>query len=255
MRTSRECNYAVAVILAVAGCAPAHAAPAQNAPHTNAGSSPLATSAEPFADEIANFLAADRVAPPPAHGVLFVGSSTIRMWPALSADFPGVPVIQRGFGGSELSDVVHYAPRIVIPYKPRLIIVYAGDNDIAAGKTAKAVFGEYVEFVRLVERALPDTRIAFVSIKPSIARWPLIEQIRAANSMVRDFAARDPRLLYVDTYTPMLGADGRPRRELFIEDGLHMNDSGYALWRSILNPIVRASRTQASNLIFRSETQ
>jgi lysophospholipase L1-like esterase len=255
MRSSREYNYAVAVILAVAGCAPAHAAPTQSAPHTNAGSPPAATTAEPFADEIANFLAADRMAPPPAHGVLFVGSSTIRMWPALRADFAGVPVIQRGFGGSELSDVVHYAPRIVIPYKPRLIVVYAGDNDIAVGKTATTVFGEYVEFVRLVERALPDARIAFVSIKPSIARWALIDQIRAANSMIRDFATRDPRLLYVDTYTPMLGQDGRPRRELFIEDGLHMNDSGYALWRNILDPIVRAGQPQASNLIFRPETQ
>jgi lysophospholipase L1-like esterase len=237
MRNSRECSYAVVAVIAVAGCTPAHAAP-----QVNTKAPAVAAAAEPYADEIANFLAADRVAPPAPHGVLFVGSSTIRMWPALRADFPGVPVIQRGFGGSELSDVVHYASRIVIPYKPRLIILYAGDNDIAVGKKAKTVFGEYVEFVRAVEHALPDTRIAFVSVKPSIARWGLIDEIRSTNSMVRNFAAKDPRLLYIDTYTPMLGADGKPRKELFVEDGLHMNDAGYALWREVLNPIVRASR-------------
>jgi lysophospholipase L1-like esterase len=237
MRTSREFNYAVVVVLAVAGCAPAHATPS-----ISTSPSAVATSAEPFADEIESFAAADRVAPPAPHGVLFVGSSTIRMWPALKADFAGVPVIQRGFGGSELSDVVHYASRIVIPYKPRLVILYAGDNDIAVGKTATTVFAEYEQFVRLVERALPDTRIAFVSIKPSIARWALIDQIRSTNSMVRNFAAHDPRLLYIDTYTPMLSPDGTPRKELFVEDGLHMNDAGYALWRDILNPVVRAGR-------------
>ena len=237
MRTSRERQYAVVVVLAVAGCAPAHATPS-----VGVNSSAVATSTEPYADEIASFVAADRAAQPAAHGVLFVGSSTIRMWPALKADFAGVPVIQRGFGGSELSDVVHYASRIVIPYKPRLIILYAGDNDIAVGKTATTVFREYEQFVRLVERALPDTRIAFISIKPSIARWALIDQIRSTNSMVRKFAARDPRLLYIDTYTPMLGADGTPRKDLFVEDGLHMNGAGYALWRDIIDPIVRTAR-------------
>jgi lysophospholipase L1-like esterase len=234
--TLRERNYAVVIALAVAGCAPAHSHPPENI------SPPaVAASAEPFADEIASFAAADKVAMPPANGVLFVGSSTIRMWPSLNSDFAGVPLIQRGFGGSELNDVVHYANRIVIPYKPRLIVLYAGDNDLAVAKTPAKVFNEYKEFVQVVERALPDTRIAFVSIKPSIARWALIDQIRSANSMVKNFMSSDPRLLYVDTFTAMLGPDGKPRKELFIEDGLHMSAAGYALWRDILNPIVRAS--------------
>jgi len=207
-----------------------------------AASSAVAPSVDTFADEIAAFATADRAAFPAAHGVLFVGSSTIRMWPTLVADFAGVPVIQRGFGGSELSDVVHYASRIVIPYKPRLIILYAGDNDIAVGKSAETIFREYQEFVRVVERALPGTRIAFVSIKPSIARWSLIDEIRSTNSMVKNFAAHDSRLLYVDIYTPMLGPDGVPRKELFVDDGLHMSEAGYALWRAILNPVVRAAQ-------------
>lgn len=162
------------------------------------------------------------------------------MWPDLKGDFAGLPVIQRGFGGSELSDVVRYTPLIVIPYKPRLIVLYAGDNDIAVGKTASTIFGEYVEFVRAVERALPDTRIAFVSIKPSIARWNLIDQIRSTNGMVKNFASHDSRLLYIDIYTPMLGPNGMPRKELFVDDGLHMSDAGYALWRSVIDPVVRS---------------
>lgn len=171
--------------------------------------------------------------------MLFVGSSSIRLWSALEADFPSVDVLQRGFGGSELSDVVHYAPRIVLPYQPRLIVLYAGDNDLAAGKSPAAVFRDYQAFVALVRRALPETRIAFIAIKPSGARWALVEQMRAANALVRRYAATDPRLLYVDVFTPMLGPDGMPREELFVADRLHMNARGYALWCDLLVPIVR----------------
>jgi lysophospholipase L1-like esterase len=235
MRSLRERTYLVVVALAVAGCAPSHQ---RNS--VGVCSSVVATSVEPYADEIAKFAAADRVALPPAREVLFVGSSTIRIWPALASDFAGVPVIQRGLGGSELSDIVHYASRIVIPYKPRLIVLYAGDNDLAAGKKPETVFCEYKEFVHVVESALPDTRIAFVSIKPSLARWALVDRVRSTNSMISNFAGQDRRLLYIDVFTSMLGADGKPRKELFVEDGLHMNGAGYSIWRDILNPIVRA---------------
>ncbi|MDQ3580414.1 MAG: SGNH/GDSL hydrolase family protein [Pseudomonadota bacterium] len=195
--------------------------------------------AEAWAEDIARFEAADRLRPPRPGGVLFVGSSSIRLWPALEADFPSVDVLQRGFGGSKLSDVVHLAPRIVLPYQPRLIVLYAGDNDLEAGKSPAAVFRDYQAFVALVNRALPETRIAFIAIKPSGARWALVEQMRAANALVRRYAATDPRLLYVDVFTPMLGPDGMPREELFVADRLHMNARGYALWRDLLVPIVR----------------
>jgi lysophospholipase L1-like esterase len=173
--------------------------------------------------------------------VLFVGSSTIRLWPSLASDFPGVDVIQRGFGGSELGDVVRYAPRIVTPYKPRLIILYAGDNDLAAGKSAQDVFNEYRDFVTIVGKALPETRIAFVSIKPSGSRVALLPQMRAANEMIRQYAANNPRLLYVDVFSAMLDANGAPREELFVDDRLHMNARGYAIWREILDPVVRSN--------------
>lgn len=191
-----------------------------------------------FASEIAAFEASDARVPPPPGGVLFVGSSTIRLWPALAKDFPGVQVVQRGFGGSEISDVIHYAPRIVLPYKPRLIVFYAGDNDLNAGESPESVFRDFQSFVGLVWRHLPDARIAFVSIKPSGSRWALADKVRAANEMIRAYTARDSRLTYVDVFTPMLGADGRPRDELFVADRLHLNERGYELWRQVLLPVV-----------------
>lgn len=194
---------------------------------------------EAFAEEIARFEAADLLSSPRPGGVLFVGSSSIRLWPALGSDFPGVEVLQRGFGGAELSDVVRYAPRIVVPYRPRLIVLYAGENDLVAGKPAAAVFREYQAFVSLVRRVLPETRIAFVSIKPSPSRWAFVTQMRDANDLIRRYAATDGRLLFVDAFTPMLGADGKPREELFVEDRLHLSAAGYALWRELLLPLVR----------------
>lgn len=193
---------------------------------------------DPFEPEIAAFEAADRAHAPPTGGVVFVGSSSIRLWTTLAADFPGTEVINRGFGGSELSDAVRYARRIVLPYRPRLVVVYAGDNDLAAGKSPQQVLRDYRAFVHLVRRRLPRTRIAFIAIKPSPARWALAPQIRTANRLVRQYSSGDRRLRYVDIYTPMLDAGGAPRRELYLEDGLHMNAAGYAIWRDRVAPVL-----------------
>jgi lysophospholipase L1-like esterase len=162
------------------------------------------------------------------------------MWPDLQENFPGVNVVQRGFGGSEIADAVYYAPRIVLKYRPRLVVFYSGDNDIANGKSPETVLRDYTNFVTLVERALPGTRIAFISIKPSPSRWELVDKMRAANAMIRNYIAHDPRQVYLDVFTPMLGPNGLPRDELFIEDKLHMTPAGYALWRSLLTPIVQS---------------
>ena len=219
---------ALLALLAVAACTRPSAAPAPPGPAV-------------FAEEIAHFEDSDRRSPPQEGGVVFVGSSSIRLWPALAADFPGVNVLQRGFGGSELSDVVYYAPRIVLPYRPRLVVLYAGDNDLMAGEAPATIVRDYRAFVALVRRALPETRIAFVSIKPSPSRWSLADRIRETNELVRRYAATDERLLYVDVFTPMLGPDGQPQEELFLEDRLHMNARGYAIWRELLGPIVRGA--------------
>ena len=197
-----------------------------------------ATANGPFEDEIEHFEAADRISPPRRGGVVFVGSSSIRLWPNLKAYFPGANVIQRGFGGSELWQVVNYAPRIVLPYCPKRIVVYAGDNDLAAGRSPEQVLKDYEDFVELVHRNLPETKIAFIAIKPSPSRRALIDSMRRANELVRNYSSRDPRLAYVDVFSPMLTNSGPPRPELFSADSLHMNARGYEIWRKLLAPFV-----------------
>lgn len=187
-----------------------------------------------FADEIRAFSALDQVEMPPPGGVLFVGSSSIRMWESLEEDFPAHRVVGRGFGGSHFSDLLHYADQIVFPYEPRMILVYEGDNDIASGRTPAHVYGDYREFVGRVRERLPETSVAFIAIKPSVARWDHIDAIRAANQLIEEHAAADSQLMYIDVATPMLGPDGQPREELFIDDGLHLSREGYDLWRDMV---------------------
>jgi lysophospholipase L1-like esterase len=196
---------------------------------------------QPFENEIAQFEAADRISPPRMGSVLFVGSSSIRVWPNLKADFPNIDVLQRGFGGSTLDQVDHYAPRIVLPYCPRMIVLYAGDNDLAEGRTPEQILTDFKTFVGLVRAPMARTRIVFIAIKPSTARVALLEKMREANELVRQYIVTDRSLTYVDVFTPMLGPTGLPRAELFQSDGLHMNAQGYAIWRGLLQPLVSAT--------------
>ncbi len=186
--------------------------------------------------DIARFQALDAQQPPPRGAVLFVGSSSIRFWDSLANDFPGQKVINRGFGGSEVRDSTWYADRIVIPYAPRLVVFYAGDNDLNAGRTPQQVRDDFVAFVTRVRRDLPDTRIAYISIKPSPSRAQLLPQIREANQLIREASQRIRNVDFLDIYTPMLGADGQPRPELFRQDMLHMTPAGYAIWRQVVGP-------------------
>lgn len=170
--------------------------------------------------------------------VLFVGSSSIRMWRTREC-FGDFPVINRGFGGSQICDVNYFAHRIVLPYRPKVIVFYAGDNDIAAGKSPQRVFDDYRHFVKLVHDKLPKTRIIFVSIKPSASRWSLWPEMKKANLMVREFCEKDGRLFFFDAATPLLGEDGKPDAELFLSDQLHLNSKGYKIWTEPLRPIIR----------------
>jgi lysophospholipase L1-like esterase len=186
--------------------------------------------------DIRKFEEADRAQPPKPGGVLFLGSSSIQKWRDLADDFPGVPVLNRGFGGSRIADSTYYAGRIVVAYKPRLIVFYAGDNDVADGHSAQQVFDDYVAFVARVRKNLPATPIAFVSIKPSPSRAQLLPVMREANAKIRAYAAAHPHLIYIDVAGKMLDASGQPRAELFGADRLHMNRAGYDLWRGIIAP-------------------
>jgi lysophospholipase L1-like esterase len=207
-----------------------------------AASAPAQISPAPgnkWEEAIRKFEEADRQNPPAKGAVLFIGSSSIQMWKNLAEDFPQVKVINRGFGGSEITDSTYYVDRIVAPYQPRIIVFYAGDNDLASGKTPQKVFEDYQEFVKRVKAKLPEARIAFISIKPSLARASLMQKMCTANEMIRRYAANDKHLIYIDVFTPMLGQDGMPRRELFGPDGLHMNKEGYSLWRGVIAPYLR----------------
>jgi lysophospholipase L1-like esterase len=173
-----------------------------------------------------------------SNAVLFVGSSSIRLWPTAEC-FEELAVINRGFGGSHISDVNYYAKRIVLRYEPKVIVFYAGDNDIASGKSAQRVFDDYRAFTKLVHAALPGTRIIFISIKPSRSRWSLWPVMSEANGMIKDFCGKDSRLFYFDGATPLLDRDGAPNLELFLPDQLHLNGKGYEVWTKRLRPIIK----------------
>ncbi len=217
---------------------PATPATAQAAPHKDG----------PFENEIRDFEAADQKNTTPAGGVLFVGSSSIRLWDTLARDFPELTVINRGFGGSQIADSVRYADRIVIPYKPRMIVFYAGGNDINAGKAPAQVVRAFEDFVVKVHAALPGTRIVYVSINPSVARWAEETKVNETNRLIADFVrarnSKTMRLSYIESHTRLLGADGRPRPEILRADGLHLNAQGYRLWTAILRPRIFALAAQ-----------
>ena len=203
--------------------------------------SPAAKPAKPptterFAKEIAAFEDYDHKNAPPENPTLFVGSSTIRLWQTADA-FPGLPVINRGFGGSTITDILHYADRIVFKYKPRQIVFYSGDNDLASGRTPDRVFADFQTFANSVRERLPDTRIIYLAIKPSASRWKHWPQMQDVNSRVKKLADEPSnKLIYIDTAPALLATDGQPRNELFRDDNLHMSPAGYAAWNKLLAP-------------------
>jgi lysophospholipase L1-like esterase len=197
---------------------------------------PVFVQQDKWAKEMAAFEEQD-TKNPATGGIVFVGSSSIRLWD-LEKSFPEMAALNRGFGGSEIPDSVTHVDLLVIRHKPRTVIFYAGDNDIANGRTPQQVLSDYKSFVGKVHAALPRTRIAFIGIKPSLQRWALIGTIRAANALVREFAAGDDRLGYIDVDGPMLGWDEKPRKDLFVQDGLHMTPKGYELWTVLVRPFL-----------------
>lgn len=186
--------------------------------------------------DIQRFEALDLTNPPPPAPIVFVGSSSIRLWRTITNDLAPYPVINRGFGGSEVSDSVQFAERAVLKYKPRLVVMYAGGNDIHRGKTPEKVFEDFKAFVQKVATTLPRTRVAYISIAPNPARWAEVDRVRAANELISGYAKEHPHAEFIDVFSHMLGSDGTPRPEIFVEDRLHMNGRGYALWTSIIKP-------------------
>lgn len=205
----------------------------------NPGSAPASGTAPDLSDVLSNvrwvksieeFERRDAQSPPPQNSIVFAGSSSIRGWKTLEYDFPQYSVINRGFGGSHMCDVLYFADRIVLPYKPRAVVVYEGDNDIQSGKKPELIFEEYKSFCRIVHESYPQCPILFISVKASTARWDKKERILALNHLVRDWSNEDVRLGYADCFYPMLGSDGLPVESLLVKDGLHMTRAGYLVW-------------------------
>jgi lysophospholipase L1-like esterase len=247
LRLASFTTIAAALLATAAGCSTrperADRLPPASQPPATTTTAP-ATRAVPrevqWRREVDAFLAADRAAPPPANPIIFVGSSSIRGWRTLSDDFAGLPAIGRGIGGTRLDEVNGFVDEVVTPYRPRCVVLYAGENDIAAGQSPENVLADYRDFVARVRRTMPDVPIVFISLKPSPSRWNKADQFRRANELIRDAIARggDRKLTFVDVWQPMLGPDGQPRPELFGPDRLHMTRAGYALWTGIVRPHV-----------------
>lgn len=187
-----------------------------------------------FAATIESFGKWDQQNAAPDNPILFVGSSSVRFWPTAAA-FPGKPVVNRGFGGSEISDVIHYFDQVVRPYGPAKIFLYAGDNDIGRGKGPAQVFDDYLELAAMVESAFPDARLYYLSIKPSDARWKHWPAMMEANALIREHAKQHDNLGYVDLASPLLDDNGQTK-SVFVEDGLHLNEFGYSLWQQAMLP-------------------
>lgn len=193
----------------------------------------------PFENEIRQFQKSDSIEMPPSNAILFVGSSSFRLWEDVQRAFPGFLIINRGFGGSSLADVIRYKEQIIFPYLPRQIVIYCGENDIASGVPPIEVLTRFDELFTSIRAVMPRVPIAFVSMKPSPSREKFREELQTGNRLIREYLRAKPRTNFIDVFTPMLNEKGKPRPEIFVSDSLHMNDKGYAIWQRRIRPFLR----------------
>lgn len=197
-----------------------------------------------FEPEIKAFEEADKKAPPKEGAILFVGASGIKLWKTLEKDFPDHRVINRGFGGSQIADAIHFADRIVIPYKPKTILLQSGGNDINAGKSPEQVAEDFRLFVEKVRGKLPDVRILFMSLQPSPARWSQAEKQKQTNALIKKQIEAGKNMAYIEAYEAFLTADGKPREELFVADKLHHNEAGYKIRTQLVLPFLKGEEAK-----------
>ena len=199
-----------------------------------------ATTAPNYESAVAAFEAQDKTTPPPASPIVFIGSSSIKRWPDLTEAFPGKPVLQRGIDGTEVSDMIRFSPRLITPYRPRQVVLYAGDNDLGQGKkTAREVYNNVLTLFMLVRKNVPAATFTYISIKPSPSRRQNMAAQTEANALIKNYLGGQKNTSFVDVYTPMLNAAGQPRPELFTADSLHMNAAGYDIWKQAIAPVLK----------------
>ncbi|MTI28322.1 SGNH/GDSL hydrolase family protein [Fulvivirga kasyanovii] len=190
-------------------------------------------------NEFKKFDEQDRLSNPPKEGVIvFTGSSSIRMWKDVADELNNDNIINRGFGGSEFIDIIENFERVIGRYNPAQVVLYSGDNDITHGKSAAEVYGDFCTVYGMIRARFPKAQISVLSIKPSPARWAKAEEMEKANRLIKAYAEGKPYLSFIDVYTPMLTEEGKPRQDLYVEDGIHMTPAGYEIWKKAIAPIL-----------------
>lgn len=191
--------------------------------------------------DIQNFEATDKINPPAENGIVFIGSSSIRLWENLERDMAPLPVIKRGFGGSKIRDAAVYSNRIVTNYKPKIVVVFSGTNDLAGNELDKSpanILNGFATFVTKVRQDLPDVQIYNISITPTPARFNKLAEVKETNVLIKNYCESDEKLFFFDLADQFLTTDGQPRDDLFIKDGLHLNDAGYKIWVDKMKPVL-----------------
>lgn len=192
----------------------------------------------PFWNDIQSFKKQDSASFPPANEILFIGSSSFTKWTDVQDYFPSYPIINRGFGGSSLTDVIRYAEDIIYPYKPKQIVIYCGENDLASSDsvTAQTVFDRFEILFAMIRNRFKNIPLIYISLKPSPSRQKLMPKMMAVNDAIQSFLKKKKNTVFIDVYHKMLGADGKPMPEIFLDDQLHMNAKGYAIWQKEIAP-------------------
>jgi lysophospholipase L1-like esterase len=187
--------------------------------------------------EIKAFKKQDSLQPPPKNAILFVGSSSFRLWHDVQSAFPGFTIINRGFGGSNLTDVIQYADDIIFPYQPKEIVIYCGENDVSSSDTitAKTVFTRFEKLFALIRKKMPRVPMVYVAMKPSPSREKFHPKLLQANLLIKNYLSRQSKSAYVDVYKLMI-ENGKPNESLYVNDRLHMNAKGYAIWQKAIQP-------------------
>lgn len=196
------------------------------------------TGPERFESDIASYEEYDKAHPFPEGAVLFVGSSSVKMWKTMDDDLSQVTAVNRGFGGSQFSDLLYYLDRIVTSYKPSKIFIYEGDNDISSGKKIKDILNDAMKVRQQIASKLPEVPVYFIAAKPSVARWKLQKKYEQFNSLLAVYASETARTGFVNVWQPALDENGEVRTDIFLEDNLHMNEKGYAIWTKAIQPFL-----------------
>jgi lysophospholipase L1-like esterase len=194
---------------------------------------------ERWEPNVRKFEEADRQNRPADGSIVFIGASSIVRWATLAEDFAGLPVLNRGYGGSTYADLTPYIDRIVVPYKPTKIVIYSGDNDLYRGKSPDEVFADFKELIQVIHAKVPDAQVGLIAVKPSIARWDMVKNFLTLNLLLKHFDLEDDKLRFIDIEQQMLGPDGKPDPEMFVPDGLHLSPKGYRIWTAAVMPFLK----------------